>query len=245
MATRPDRRRFSHDRPDFSTSELPHLLDRNGDDPPGLASRDEPECGLPRRTTMTTKNAHDLILRIARAFVAHPLDLQLTSQESRDGAIYWALECNPEDEPKLIGRAGSHVDAIRYLVTQMGRANVATWTFRLVTTGASCEREKQAQIVATNYDPTEAKNLLMEILCQLEIGGFEVACDNGDGKRTMLAYRFAIWLENPTDRGVLTMRRPFKHGEGDTMSTLDALGTLYRVIGKTAGVKIKIVIDES
>ena len=193
---------------------------------------------------MTTKNAHDLILRIARAFVAHPDSLYLTRQEGEDGCIYWALTCHPEDEPKLIGSHGSHAAALRFIVTQFGRADGVAWTFRAITPTNGFNNERAPQVVAEAYDPTEVKNMLMEILCQFEIGGFDVRVDADEGRRTLLAYRFVITLENPTDYAALTAERKFKHGEGDTMSIKEALNTLYRAMAKVAGVRFKIVVEE-
>lgn len=193
---------------------------------------------------MTTNDAHSLILRITRAFVAHPLDLRLTTQTAEDGSIYWAMTCHEDDEPKLIGRAGSHAAALRYLVTQFGRTEGLAWTFRAITPSSRFGQEKAEQVVAKEYDPTPAEALLAAILAQLEIGNYRVRCDTDEGKRTMLAFRFIVSLENPTDYGVLKSQRPFEHKEGDTMSTLDALSTLYRAMAKTAGVRFKIVVEE-
>ena len=194
---------------------------------------------------MTTKNAHDLILRIVQAFVAHPDDLRLTNQEGEGGALYWALTCNPKDEAKIIGRAGSHAAALRFIVTQFGRAEGSAWTFRAITDSGAFNEERAEQVVAKEYDPEAAKNLLLEILCQLEIGDFDVKCDTDEGQRTLLAHRFTIMLENPTDTAALQAQRRFKHGEGETMSTLDALRTVFRAMAKVAGVRFKIEVQDT
>ncbi len=193
---------------------------------------------------MTTKNAHDLILRIAGAFVSHPDDLRLEHQSGDDGSVYWVLRGNPEDEGKLVGNHGAHVDALRMIVTEFGRAARVAYTFRLVTERQFVKRQEEPRVDTAEFDPTSAETLLTEILCQCEIGDFAIRTKNGEGHKTTLAYDFHVVVANPTDYSALTIQRKFKHREGETMAIEGALGTLFRAMGKVSGVRFRVVIDE-
>ena len=193
---------------------------------------------------MTTKNAHDLILRIAGAFVTYPDDLRLEHQSGEDGSVYWVMRGKPEDEGKLVGNHGAHVDALRMIVTEFGRAARVAYTFRLVTERQFVERQEKPRVDTAEFDPKPAENLLVEILCQCEIGDFNIQTKIGEGRKTTLAYDFHVVLANPTDYSALTIQRKFKHREGETMSIEGAIGTLFRAIGKVNGVRFRVVIDE-
>lgn len=190
---------------------------------------------------MTDNQKTEQLLRdLAASLVEHPEALRVAHQIAEDGSIYWAMKGHDDDEPKLVGQRGSHVDAITLLVSQIGKANGKPYTFRLITINAPIDRPKAPPRDVIDYDPAPAKNLLVRILESLEIGAFAVSVGPGPGARNSLTFVFTIGVNDISDFMTLTYRPDPKADE-----TIEgALGTLYRAIAKKDGVRFFIKVEE-
>lgn len=187
-----------------------------------------------RSTKPTAAEVAELIRALARSYVGKPDLVEVKFQEATDGgAAYFILRGAPDDDSRLVGRSGCHVNALTYLVDQVGRAQGKVFTFRLITKpdGHTPWYPPQA---ALEYEPTAAKELLARWLSALGLSEFDLAVTAGDGPRRSLFFNFDVSVENRSEAEAL-----FAATEGEA-SIVGSLGTLWRAISKQAGVRFQI-----
>lgn len=169
--------------------------------------------------------------------VDEPAALEIARQPG-PGSCYWMLRCAPDDESKITGVKASHVKAIAALLSGWGAAEGERHTFRFLHRQEPRPRPRDPAKDVMHYDTEPARLLLIRCLEKLDLAGFGVACGPGGGARHMLTFEFSIHLMTESDNG-----RLIQQGPPDGFTTLlAALGTIFRAIGRKAGVKIEIVI---
>ena len=197
---------------------------------------------------MTTETAQTkaLLLELIGAFISFPESLRIVAQESETGDVYWIVKGEPEDDPKLIGRGGEHVQALTLIVREIGLALGKIYTLRLLTESAPRDREPQPFKDTLEYNPLPARTLLERVIESLNVGKFAVAVGPGAGPRTSLSYVFAVRFEEVADSLALTRGLGMKFGEREVFTTLEyAIGVIFRAIAKQAGVRFHLVIEKS
>lgn len=195
-----------------------------------------------------TQQLSDLLRDLAGALVDKPEAIRVATQAALDGTSYWAVKGDPEDESKLVGRDGSHVNALRLVVQEIGRANGKVYTFRLITDNDARARPPGNPRDVLEYDPRPARDLLCRILAELELAEFAVEVGPGAGPRNSLRFDFAVRVKEAADYSELLKPRRLVLREGSAraeevaveMPIVDALGTLFRAIAKRAGVRFQI-----
>ncbi len=187
---------------------------------------------------MTTDTKTKELLRdLVHAFTMHPGDLELEVQHA-DGAALWMIKGNKEDEPFLVGKGGSHVRALSFLVRCIGLARREKYTFTLITRQAPKVRPPMEPNAAIKHDPSPSQALLVRILEELAIDLFTVSVGPGSGPRNTLTFLFEIFVRDVADYNALTVS-PFP----DSSETIvGALGTLFRAIAKKNGVRFDIAV---
>lgn len=209
--------------------------------------------------TSAKSDVERLLRDLASAFVERPAELKIASQESLTGECFFALQGAPEDEPILVGKGGSHVNALTFLVAQLGEAEGKTFTFRLITPNepdedsAPWERIKTQSAIA--HDPAPAAAMLRRIFDALGVQA-TVEVSPGRGARSSLAFVFQIHPRDAEDHQRLTagrrvVVRPFlpangRHPERREIAieaTIEgALGTLWRAIALSQGVRYSVAV---
>ena len=186
----------------------------------------------------------DLIRDLTAAFVDHPETIRAEAQEGEDATAYFMLKGHDDDESKLVGTGGSHVDALAFLIAAIGVANEWTYTFRLLTKGLPRETPKREQRNAISYDPEPARLLLVRILHALDFTGYEVAVSPGAGARDSLTFAFTIRPGNSDDNAVLRVPHEIELRDRTLrMALIDAIGTLFRAVARRGGVRFHVVVD--
>ena len=187
-------------------------------------------------TTKTTPaDLQGLIQNLTRLYVGKPEEITVKVQESKDGAAYFALKGSPVDDSRLVGRDGSHVNALMFLVNQVGLEAGQVYTFRLFTSETETEPWRSPR-KAIDYDPQPAAAVLKDWLEALGLENFTVEVSPGKGPRTELSYTFEIKTRNHELATALKLR-------GDRgLSVIGAIGTLIRAIGKQNGVHLQLDI---
>jgi len=175
----------------------------------------------------------DLIRSLARCYVGKPDLIEVIHQAATDGSVYFALRGAPDDDSRLVGRSGCHVNALTYLVDQVGRAQDKVFTFRLITKPDG-HTPWFPPSAALKYDPTAARELLVRWLSALGLSEFDLSVTPGEGPRRSLFFNFDVACANRAEAEAL-----FATPEGET-SIVGALGTLWRAISKQAGVRFQI-----
>ena len=193
-------------------------------------------------TTQDTAETAALIKDLASAFVARPRDVEIGYQQAESGETYLALKGHPEDESRLIGKAGSHVKALTFLVGRFGRAAGRVYTFRLITEQAPRARLEQEPRNAVTYDPQAAKGLLERLLEALELGEYAVTVGPGISPRHYLNFVFKVHVRFRTDYAYLIT--PDNPQLASDMTVVGAIGTIFRAIAKQAGVRFTLIVEE-
>jgi predicted RNA-binding protein YlqC (UPF0109 family) len=198
----------------------------------------------------------DLLRDLCSAFVERPELLKVASQESLTGECFFALQGAPEDEPILVGKHGSHVDALTWLVAQFGEAEERAFTFRLVTPGERGEWEPMRRNDATEHDPRPARDLLCRILEAIGATQFSVEVGPGTGARSSLLFIFTIRPRDSDDHArLITPRRvvvrpalpecgkyPARPERAIESTFLAAVGTLFRAISRKTGARYSVAV---
>ncbi len=180
----------------------------------------------------TTENVRALVHEFVASYVDKPEALRVEFQQAETGDVYWMMKGDIDDEGKLVGKEGTHVDALTQIIGAIGRARGSAYTFRLLTRGGSIKKERPRDVIA--YDPKRAHALLIRILVALGVGA-RVRVGPGNGPRQSLTFVFTIESAAPEDYAALVR----VDGEFGT-TIVAALGTLFRAIAKKDGVRFQI-----
>lgn len=191
-----------------------------------------------------------LIRDLAASFTKHPEGIQLRIATAEElsikrlppTAVLWVMYgARQEDEAVLIGKLGSHVRALSFLVRSFGMARNETHLFELITVHAPRDRSAMIRNVARTHNPTPAVALLQRILAELSIGAFKVEAATA-GTTEDPAFVLTINVREFVDYSALTVA-PFQGASSGAAETIvGALGTLFRAIAKKNGVRYDLVV---
>lgn len=190
---------------------------------------------MPTETNQTKEILRDL----CSAFLDHPDALEIEAQEA-PGSCFWQIRGHREDESKLVGRDGSHVRALAFLVGRFGAARSEAHTFKLLTERRPEPRPPLKPKKAIRYDTKPVEGLLVRILSELDLGDFFVTVGPGTGARDVLTFVFSIVVKDPLDVRILTVRPDPNSDE----TIVGAIGTLFRAIAKKNGVRFDLAVLE-
>lgn len=185
---------------------------------------------------MTTTHPNDqqisnLIGDLARRYVAHPQSIDVRFQRSLDGSVYFALQGDPKDAGRLIGSEHTHADAMALLVKYFGRVQSRTFTFRLITIQERASKPSELYDVIS-YDTAQDKEILDRLLNALDVDG-TVEVGPGTGPRKALSFEFIVNVKHRIIAENLTL-------SVQGLSIIGAIGTLYRAIAKSKGVRFNV-----
>ena len=142
-----------------------------------------------------------------------------------------------DDEGKMIGNAGSHVDALESLIYAFGNAAGEIWTFRLLTKNAPKPAPREHND-AIEHDPEPQRALLSRVMEALLIAPAKIAVTPGTGPRRSLTFVFTIHVQKPADYRMLTVP------EDEFSDPLIAsIGTLFRAAARKMGVRYQVNVS--
>lgn len=181
-------------------------------------------------------DAEQLIRDLVSAYIDHPAQLKIGSQESEDGAIEWAVECGERDQGKMIGYRGCHVRALALIIETMGNANRRTWILNLKDQGAP-KRIDSVSRKAARHDPMYHVQLLSRVIAAIGLDKIETeAMPDGISPFGELSFRFYARTSFAEDY--------ILDGENDRGETVRAaIDTLYRAIAKRCGVRYQLTFS--
>lgn len=181
------------------------------------------------------ENTKTLIREIVERMVQHP-DLIRLAFLNTETEIEFALAVEDVDEPVMVGRRGTHVDALTFLVLQIGMAVGKTYALKLLTKNMPVDREPSPEKRAEEYDPRPTRELLCRILEALDVRGFTVEARKVRGE--CITYEFHVAVNEETDYMRLTV------ASGARPKTVQGtLRTLLWIMAKQDGVKFFFMVD--
>ncbi len=175
-----------------------------------------------------------LIRRLVERFIEHPRSLMISLKEF-PGCVYWTMQAHADDHAKLVGKGGSHYDALRLIIAELGRSSETLYILRrFIEPEPAPRRERMARREAVIYDCIPARDLLCELLESMGIGQFTNTVVSIDQH-----YDFHITVRDADDIKFLTESR------SDTehpMTIKDAIATLFRAYANRDGVRFGIEV---
>lgn len=177
----------------------------------------------------------ELLKELVGAYVNRPSEIALVANPSADGSVYWAMQGASDDEGILIGAAGTHVNALKFLVEELGAANEGVWTFRLITEGRPRQRTTNGHRDGLMHDPKPARDLLSRLIAEFVEDEFAVEIAPPNGPVNNLSFTFKVRVRDAADYRRLTIPKT-----ADGYAIVSALGTLFRAIAKKAGARYQI-----
>jgi predicted RNA-binding protein YlqC (UPF0109 family) len=183
--------------------------------------------------TTATSTINDLIRDLAISFIDHPETLELSVKE-HPGACYWAMRGHADDQPKLVGKRGAHVQALGFLVKALGQSNDSLYTFKLLEPEPAPRRDTSPPKLASDYDMRPMRDLLCRVLENLGIGDFKVEGVFSPGMP--ISILFNIRTRTPEDYATLTV------APDGGLTIVGALGTLFRASANRDGVRINLEV---
>lgn len=190
---------------------------------------------MQQRQYPAVKEVAKLIREIASLYVMEPDRLVVETQESSDGrAVYFQLKGSPDDDSRLVGREGCHVNALRFLIDRVGKAQDRAFTFRLHTRRDGISPWHAPKDVLA-YDPGPIRDLISRWVSTLGFDDFVVSVGPGPGARTSLSFDFNISI--PDEDQVHEM---IQISSPETLSIFGALGTLLRAAARQNGCRFQV-----
>ena len=188
--------------------------------------------------TTTLQAATETIRKLVKSFIDHPHNLMIETKE-HPGIVYWTMQFHADDHSKAVGKRGAHYDALKLLITEIGRTHDIQYILRRYREPEPAPRtENMRRGCPEEYDPQPASALLTSILEQLNIGQFNIQVTSTPGQHP-LEYTFVIHTREQQDYNTLTVPR---EENALPMTLVGAMGTLFRAYGNRNGVKFSIEV---
>lgn len=201
-----------------------------------------------------TRQIQRLVTTIAKWFTTHPEKIALKTVEAPGRApetprtTWFIMNCDPEDEAKLVGRSGSHVYAFSYLVHRAGRAEGEAWRFHLDTKtppGSGARSQNHAELPpASSYAFEPVKELLTAAIELMDVEEFGIELETIPGAAAEPTVGiFSILVRSRRDYEALTVPDVGAPGPLFNMTVVGALGTLFRAIARwdRVGLQLRVV----
>lgn len=186
--------------------------------------------------TPELKPTADFLQNVLSRIVHHPEDVQVIPTVFR-GAVYWEIRANADDQPKLIGRGGTHIRALAFLVAEIGLASGEMYKLKLSEPEHGQRSPAVKPTTPTKYNPVHASKLLLDVT-ELIFGKDSCSITT---TATGNEFEFAIIMRDAAD--VPDLRTPYE-ADPYELTVIGALGTLWRAWAKKDGVEFTVTSNQ-
>lgn len=204
-------------------------------------SNPRPLCPKHESRTMNeqTRSTLELVRALVSSYILHPKKLLLEGSEV-DGRVYFEMRAAFDDQPKLIGKQGSHIKALRFILREIGLGQEVDYNLTLLEPipGARGEPEKPKPV--SFYETKEAHELLERAAQSLVRGQVRVDCARIPGDRPC-SFLFTITPRDLVDYADLITA---DDDDPEEQTVIGSLGTLFRAFANKAGVQFKIDVKK-
>lgn len=181
----------------------------------------------------------ELVRALVSSYILHPKKLLLTGSEI-DGRVYLEMRAAFDDQPKLIGKQGSHIKALRFLLREIGLGQNIDYNLTLLEPIPGSRGEPEKPRPVSFYETKEAHELLERAASALVLGQVRVDCARIPGDRPC-SYLFTITPRDANDYADLITP---DDADPEEQTVIGALGTLFRAYANKAGVQFKIDVKK-
>lgn len=181
----------------------------------------------------------ELVRALVSSYINHPKKLLLEGSEI-EGRVYFEMRAAFDDQPKLIGKAGSHIKALRFLLKEIGLGQDRDYTLTLLEPIPGSRGEPERPKPVSFYETKEAHELLERAAGALVLGQARVDCAKIPGDRPC-SYLFTITPRDANDYADLIT--PYDD-DPERPTVIGALGTLFRAYANKDGVQFKIEVKK-
>jgi len=179
---------------------------------------------------------------LVEKFIDHPQALQIEAEiDYIHDILHVRMQCDADDHPKLVGKGGAHFDALAILFAEIGMAEgreVRLRRHREPEQGY--QRPHIPRKIPLSYNAREPQKLLVKLLTALGIGDARVEATIQPG--SPIGIVFQIHTRSSDEYRSLTVP---DEDANTTMTTIGALGTLFRAYAAKDGVRFMLEVKKS
>lgn len=183
---------------------------------------------MPETHEISTDEA--LIRELVESVCRHPGSVILTAKQFPSRA-YWTLQVHADDQPKLIGKLGTHFKAFRQLIQMIGAHAQMAYHFELLEPPpGSCELMHPPKKART-YDTGPAEKLLDGLVQAMGVSEYKIEPEQttDDADLSRLAYDFKVYVRTADDHRMMT-------------TAIGSIGTLFRSRAMRDGVSFVVSV---
>lgn len=185
-----------------------------------------------------TETVYAILRELKRLLTNRKDDFELKVIE-RPARVYFNLKASIDDTPKLVGKQGLHVNAIKLLVSEFGKNFGKAHEFNLLDPDPGDVASVQPSKPVDNYDPKPLVDLLELILGAVGVGSWRVVVEergiNGHGA---LVFHFGVCVGSADDYALLTIAPNLD----SPLTVVAAIGTLLRAAASVAGIRVDVSV---
>lgn len=182
-------------------------------------------------------HSEGLITRLLEAMVDNPRNIRI-EQDQKNRLLKWRVWVDASDYGKASGRRGTHVRALSIVVGLMGKRSQAWWVLRLEDSDG--EQGERVEIEdAETFDARPTVELLGQVLAAFLDRPALLQATFARAHAGTIIVTMGIRPETQGDLALLTDIIKDELGE---ITPLEALGTIFKTIGRQLGVVLKVEV---
>lgn len=182
-------------------------------------------------------HSEGLITRLLEAMVDNPRNIRI-EQDQKSRLLKWRVWVDARDYGKAAGRRGTHVRALSTVVGLMGKRSQSWWVLRLEDSDGEQGARVEIQDAET-FDPRATVELLGLVLAAFLPRPALLQAQLSPLYDGTIVVTLGIRPDSDGDLALLTNVIADELGE---ITPLDALGTIFRAIGRQLGVVLKVEV---
>lgn len=182
----------------------------------------------------------ELIARLVGGMVDSPDEIVIAPTDSEDlSFVKWWVAVDSSDFGKLVGKRSTHRIALGLIISLMGKKHNAIW--RLQIEYPDADRVNKPRIPrAETFDPLPTLALLHQTIAAIAEEPAHVTVTQAmEFVDAVIVVTMKIAPRTRADEALL--QETFEVS-GENLTPLDALGTIFRAIGRQLGVAIKVEV---
>lgn len=179
----------------------------------------------------TVEELTDLLRRLIEAYTDFPRDLTLTPRILK-GRVDWSIEANINDQGKIVGKQGSHINALKFIFALIGQRHGQQFVLNLRDGSGEREPEILRRPAPPTYSCSTHRQLLSDVLAAVFEDGLPVIARREGQIAGKPVFVLEIGVERRQDFEVLV------NDSGPAL--LDALATLFSAAASRDGVAYRV-----
>ncbi len=176
----------------------------------------------------------ETLLTLIRAFTYRHEALTLEGREF-PGLVEWKLRGAASDQGHLVGKKGSHAQALAFIAKKMGSANGTQYRLSVMEPEEGKREEQEDRPWATELDCEDLQELVTKVLGSCGLDDYWLACDVV--QTAFLTVTLSVHFRDHAEADRMTSK------DRNGMSLEASLGTILRAVADVLRVKIQLTVE--